>query len=62
MARGDEEFWVEYRLFPWFKSATIEAICDVTEPVPGHFYWPTLDVDLDIENLRHPEGFPLIAR
>ena len=62
LATGNEEFWIEYRQYPWFRNATIEAICDVTEPVPGQYYWPALDVDLDLETLRHPEDYPLVAQ
>jgi len=25
--------------------------------MPGHFYWPELDVDLAIESIEHPERF-----
>jgi hypothetical protein len=26
------------------------------------FYWPELDVDLDLERVEHPEKFPLVAK
>jgi len=35
---------------------------NVEEPMPGHFYWPNLDVDLSIESIEHPERFPLKAK
>jgi hypothetical protein len=54
-----EELFMPYDEFPWFKEASVAAILRVEEPVPGHFYWPDLDVDLGIETLRHPERFPL---
>ena len=28
----------------------------------NHFYWPELDVDLDMERIQHPVKFPLIAK
>lgn len=28
----------------------------------GHFYWPDIDVDLDLKIIRHPERFPLQAK
>ncbi|MFZ4616017.1 MAG: DUF2442 domain-containing protein [Rectinemataceae bacterium] len=62
LASGDEEFWLDYRQYPWFQSTTTDAVCDVTEPSPGHYYWPRLDVDLEIEGLRNPENYPLIAK
>jgi hypothetical protein len=51
--------FLPYTEFPWFSSAPIAAICNVQEPVPGHLYWPDLDIDLEIEAIEHPERFPL---
>jgi hypothetical protein len=31
-------------------------------PSADHLYWPTLDVDLSVESLRHPERYPLVSR
>jgi len=62
LAVGDEELWLDYNHYPWFRNATIQSICDVQEPSPGHFFWPALDIDLDIDTLRHPEDFPLVAQ
>ncbi len=58
LARG-EELFMPYASFPWFKDAAVAAVLNVEEPMPGHFFWPDLDVDLGIETLRHPERFPL---
>jgi hypothetical protein len=27
-----------------------------------HLYWPSLDVDVAVESIRHPEKFPLISK
>jgi len=56
---GRRELFLPYREFPWFREATIAAVLNVEEPAPGHFYWPDLDVDLDIQAIEHPERFPL---
>ena len=61
LARGKELF-MSYDDFPWFKMQTIEAIVNVEEPSPGHFYWPDLDIDLMQDIIEHPERFPLKAR
>jgi hypothetical protein len=58
----DRVFFLDHDLFPWFKKASVEKIFNVREEVPGHFYWPDLDVDLDIERIEHPERYPLVAR
>ena len=59
---GDEELLLPFEHFPWFKAATVEQISNVERPSPNHLYWPSLDVDLAVESIRHPEAFPLISR
>ena len=58
----DEEFFVPFKQFPWFKDASVSEILNVEGPQPHHLYWPDLDVDLDVESIRHPERFPLILK
>ena len=57
-----EELFLSYKDFPWFKDASVGKILEVREPTPGHFYWPELDVDLGLETIRYPDRFPLRAR
>lgn len=59
---ADEELFVPFKEFPWFKDASVSAILNVEWPQPHHLYWPDLDVDLDVESIRHPEKFPLISQ
>ena len=59
---SDEELFLPFEHFPWFKKATVEQILNVVEEHPGSYHWPDLDVDLGIESMRHPEKFPLRAR
>lgn len=54
----DEEIFLPFDTFPWFKAASVEAILNVEEQSPGHFYWPDLDVDLDLDSMRNPERYP----
>ncbi len=58
----NEELFVPYSEFPWFKQATIEAITTVEWPAPNHLYWPILDVDLAVDSIRNPGQFPLVAK
>jgi Protein of unknown function (DUF2442) len=58
----NEELFVPYSEFPWFKQATMEQITKVERPSVNHLYWPLLDVDLSIESVRHPASFPLISK
>ena len=59
---GDQELFMSYEDFPWFKDVSVGKILNVEEPTPGHFYWPDLDVDLTTEIICHPEKFPLKAK
>jgi hypothetical protein len=56
---SNEELFVSFAEFPWFKKATIEEISSIEWPTPDHLYWPLIDVDLSVESIRHPENFPL---
>lgn len=57
-----QEVFMNFEQFPWFKGASDKDICNVSVPSAGHFYWPTLDVDLDADSIRHPENYPLVSR
>ena len=59
---GDEELFVAYTEFPWFKQATIEQITTIEWPSADHLYWPLLDVDLAVASIRDPALFPLISQ
>ncbi len=58
----DEELAIPFSDFPWFKSATIEQLCEIERPTENHLYWPELDLDLSIESIRKSENFPLISK
>jgi hypothetical protein len=57
---NDREYFLSYKEYPWFRSATVEGITNVKFLRPNHLHWPALDVDLSIESLEHPEDFPLV--
>jgi len=59
---GDEEFFVPFSEFPWFKDAPVAKLTNVDRPQPHHLYWPDPDVDLAVDSIRHPEQFPLVSR
>ena len=60
LVRG-EEYFLRHKDFPWFEGAAVKDVMNVKMPHVGHLYWPELDVDLHVESLKNPEGFPLIA-
>ena len=59
---GEEELFVSFQSFPWFRDATIAQITNVQLPSVRHLYWPDLDVDLSVDSIRNPEAFPLVSR
>ncbi|MEP6657908.1 MAG: DUF2442 domain-containing protein [Betaproteobacteria bacterium] len=59
---GGEELFVPFAEFPWFRDAPIGKLTEVELPSPQHLYWPTLDIDLAVASIRHPEEFPLVSR
>jgi hypothetical protein len=59
---GDEEQFLAFKQFRWFKTATIDQIVCVERPTTDHLHWPMLDVDLSLESIRNPTAFPLVAR
>lgn len=58
----NEELFVPYAEFPWFRQATLEQVTTVEWPTPNHLYWPLLDVDLAVDSIRDPSQFPLVAK
>ncbi len=58
----DQEFFLPFTEYPWFKKATVGQIFNVKISHETHLHWPSLDVDLDIETLQHPEKYSLIYK
>ena len=58
----DEELFLSYADFPWFKQATIAQITQVERPTKNHLYWPNLDIDLSLESVWYPAKFPLVSK
>lgn len=58
----DEELFMSYQDFPWFKEQPLKSILSVQEAAHGHLYWPEIDVDLTVDIIKNPERFPLKAK
>ena len=58
---SENEYFLSYDDFPWFKDAPVGKVLNIEEPRSGHFYWPDLDVDLSVDIIEHPEKYPLKA-
>jgi hypothetical protein len=44
------------------KEGPSTQVFNVQEISLEHFYWPDIDVDLDLERIPDPERFSLVAR
>jgi hypothetical protein len=56
------EYFMPFANFPRFGEATIAVILHVERLHGEHLRWPALDVDLELDAIRHPEKYPLIAQ
>ena len=58
----EKEYFLSYKDYPYFKDQTLNSIQNVQLLHGYHLYWPDLDVDLEIDNLEHPEKYPLKSK
>jgi hypothetical protein len=58
----DQEYFLPFADFPWFKNATIASIYNVETHHGTQLHWPDLDVDLELESLQNPNQYPLVYR
>ena len=56
------DYFLSYNRVPWMRDASINEVLDVQMSGRNAIAWPALDVDLEIDSLRHPERYPLIIR
>lgn len=56
------DYFLSYNRIPWMQDASIRSVLNVQMSGPEAIEWPDLDVDLEIESLRHPERYPLIIK
>ena len=56
----DQEYFVPFDDYPGFRQANIPQIFRVEQLSPEQFHWPDLDIDIELNALRHPEQFPLL--
>ncbi len=58
----EQEHFLAFKQFPWFRDAPIGKLLNVTLPSPHHLHWPELDIDLAVESIIKPEKFPLMSK
>jgi hypothetical protein len=57
---SDREYFVAFADYPAFRQATVAQIYAMQPRGADHFYWPELDIDVELEALEQPERFPLV--
>ena len=56
------DYFLSYNRIPWMKDASIKSVLNVRMSGQNAIEWPDLDVDLEIESLKHPERYPLVIK
>ena len=56
------DYFLSYNRVPWMKDATVRDVLNVRMEGKDAIVWPDLDVDLEIESLKHPERYPLVMK
>ena len=57
-----QDFFLSYNRIPWMRDASIKSVLNVQMSGRNAIEWPDLDVDLEIDSLRHPERYPLLIK
>jgi hypothetical protein len=56
------DYFLSYNRVPWMQNAPIRSVLNVQMSGSKAIEWPDLDVDLEIDSLRHPERYPLVIK
>ncbi len=54
-----KEYFLDYERYPYFREQPVSLIHNVQLLHGYHLYWPDLDIDFELDNLEHPENYPL---
>ena len=57
-----QDYFLSYNRIPWMRDAAIKGVLNVQMSGRNAIEWPDLDVDLEIESLKHPERYPLVIK
>ena len=57
----EQELYLPFDEFPWFREATIAQLSQIERPKRGHLRWPDLDADLSVDSIEPPERYPLVS-
>ena len=56
------DYFLSYNRIPWMQDAPICSVWNVQMSGTEAIEWPDLNVDLEIDSLRHPERYPLVIK
>lgn len=56
------DYFLSYNRIPWMRDATISNVLNVRMSGKNAIEWPALNVDLEVESLKHPERYPLVIK
>ena len=56
------DYFLSYNRVPWLMDATVRNILNIKMSGKNAIEWPDLDIDLEIDSLKHPERYPLVMR
>ena len=57
-----QDYFVSYNRVPWLRDVRVGSVLNVQMCGRNAIEWPELDVDLEIDSLRHPERYPLVMK
>ena len=57
-----QDYFLSYNRVPWMRDATISDVLNVRMSGKNAIEWPKLDIDLEVDSLKHPERYPLIIK
>jgi len=58
----DREYFVPFDDYSGFRVATVTQVYAVERIGPDQFYWPELDIDIELSALEKPDEYPLIFK
>jgi len=54
-----KEYFLSFDDYPWFRNARVAEIMNVELKNQYHLRWNDLDIDIELDSLKHPECYPL---
>ena len=58
----NEKYFLNFIDFPWFKNTQVNEVFNVERQGLTGLCWPDLDVDLNVDRIKHPDKYPLKAK